>query len=130
MIFYVYLQCLILFYTVCSIGTEHHDCSWNLSCSDVTGVRRCKDQSPCTSGCFCSNETVLKDGVCSGLSSCTGMSLYLCTYLQYYHYLHVYMLSWNTYLPYSYVLRSKYLWSRSSLVFAIHKYFMKICTWF
>ena len=48
---------------VCPIGTEYRDCSWNLSCSDITGVRGCKEESPCTSGCFCSDGTVLQDGV-------------------------------------------------------------------
>ena len=65
-------------FSVCPVGTEYHGCSWNLSCSDITGVRRCKEQSPCTSGCFCSDGTVLQDGMCSNISSCTG--IYICIY--------------------------------------------------
>ena len=63
------------FYLVCPAGTAYHECSWNLSCSDITGVRRCKDQTSCTSGCFCSDGTVLKDGVCSNASYCSGTSM-------------------------------------------------------
>ena len=59
---------------VCPNGTEYRHCSWNLSCSDITGVRRCKEQSPCKSGCFCSDGTVLQDGVCTNTTSCTGIS--------------------------------------------------------
>ena len=59
---------------VCPNGTEYRHCSWNLSCSDITGVRRCKEQSPCTSGCFCSDGTVLQDGVCSNMGTCSGIT--------------------------------------------------------
>ena len=60
-------------FLACPAGTEYHECSRNLSCSDVTGVRRCKEQTPCTSGCFCSDGTVLKDEVCSNTNSCLGI---------------------------------------------------------
>ena len=63
----------VFFSLVCPIGTEYRDCTWNLSCSDIIGVRRCKEQSPCTSGCFCSNGTVLQDEMCSNISSCSGI---------------------------------------------------------
>ena len=59
---------------VCPNGTEYRHCSWNLSCSDITGVRRCKEQSPCTSGCFCSDGKVLQDGVCSNMGTCSGIT--------------------------------------------------------
>ena len=62
-------------YIACPAGNKYLDCSWNLSCSNITGVRRCKEQTPCTSGCFCSDGTVLKDGVCSNISSCSGITL-------------------------------------------------------
>ena len=60
-------------YVACPVETEYRDCSWNISCDDITGVRRCKEQSPCTSGCFCVNQTILVDGTCSDISSCSGM---------------------------------------------------------
>ena len=69
---YILLFCLL----VCLMGMAYHQCSWNLSCSDITGVRGCKDQSPCTSGCFCSDGTVLKDGMCSNTSSCSGSYIF------------------------------------------------------
>ena len=57
---------------VCPNGTEYRGCGWNLSCSDITRVRGCKEQSPCTSGCFCSDGTILQDGVCADMNSCSG----------------------------------------------------------
>ena len=70
----VIANCFVFVYTDCPVGTEYHNCSWNLSCSDITGVRRCKEQSLCTSGCFCSNKTVLINGTCSDIDSCSGMT--------------------------------------------------------
>ena len=75
----VLMFCLL----VCPMGMAYHQCSWNLSCSDITGVRSYKDQSPCTSGCFCSNGTILKDGVCSNTSSCSGS--YISTFINISH---------------------------------------------
>ena len=77
-IFFLILTAIL----ACPVGTEYHDCSWNLSCSDITGVRRCKVQSPCTSGCFCSDGTVLVNGTCSNIGSCSGITIayihYIC----------------------------------------------------
>lgn len=64
---------LTLFCTVCPAGTEYHDCSWMLSCNNITVITRCSDRYPCTSGCFCSDGTVLINGICSNISSCLGM---------------------------------------------------------
>ena len=65
---YIYIFLVL----VCPNGTEYRGCGWNLSCSDITGVRGCKEQSPCTSGCFCSDGTILQDGVCADMNSCSG----------------------------------------------------------
>ena len=73
-------------YVACPAGNEYLDCSWNLSCSNITGVRRCKEQTPCTSGCFCSDGTVLKDGVCSNASYCSGIGIWIAHGSIYYDY--------------------------------------------
>ena len=65
---------LTLFCIVCPAGTEYRDCSWNLSCSNITVIKRCKDRS-CTSGCFCSDQAVLINGICSNISSCLGITV-------------------------------------------------------
>ena len=62
-------------FLACPVGTAYHECSRNISCSDITGVRSCKEQSPCTSGCFCSDGTVLVNGTCSNISSCSGIAI-------------------------------------------------------
>ena len=81
---YVAMYMCVLLCIDCPVGTEYRDCSWDLSCSNITGVRRCKDQSSCTSGCFCSNQTVLINGTCSDISSCSGITI--CTYIHWYVY--------------------------------------------
>ena len=65
-------NCSCIYTVACPVGTEYRDCSWNLSCSHIIGVGRCREQSLCTSGCFCSNQTVLVDGMCSDTNSCSG----------------------------------------------------------
>ena len=70
--------CMYIFFVhiACPVGTEYRNCSWNLSCSDITGVRRCREQSPCSSGCFCINQTVLiNNGTCSDINSCSGKKM-------------------------------------------------------
>ena len=47
----------------CPPGMEYQMCGWNISCNDIGIVRDCSN-STCDSGCFCSNGTVLEDGVC------------------------------------------------------------------
>ena len=61
----------MLLVLACPMGTKYHDCSWNLTSNNITGFRSCnaQEQSSCTSGCFCSDGTVLKDEVCSNISS-------------------------------------------------------------
>jgi len=44
-------------------------CGWNFNCDDLTVVRNCRN-STCGSGCFCSNGTVLEDGVCVHPDTC------------------------------------------------------------
>jgi len=43
-------------------------CGLNFSCNDLGVVKDCSD--PCESGCFCSNGTVLEDGVCVHPDAC------------------------------------------------------------
>jgi len=43
-------------------------CGLNISCNDLGAVRDCS--SSCDSGCFCSNGTVLEDGVCVDPDTC------------------------------------------------------------
>jgi len=48
-------------------------CGWNISCNDLGVVRDCSDS--CDSGCFCSNGTVLEDGVCVRPDTCSSKTL-------------------------------------------------------
>jgi len=56
---------------------EYRDCSWNLTCSNVTsiGTGNCGDN--CTSGCFCAGQMVLYNGVCSNATVCSGIHIYV-----------------------------------------------------
>ena len=44
-------------------------CGWNVSCNELGVVRDCRN-STCESGCFCSNGSVLEDGICVHPDSC------------------------------------------------------------
>ena len=61
----------IIYYQVldCPPGMEYKMCGWNISCDDIGTVRDCRN-SPCESGCFCSNGYVLEDGVCVDSDTC------------------------------------------------------------
>ena len=52
---------------------EYQMCGLNISCNDFGVVRDCSDS--CESGCFCSNGTVLEDGVCVHPDSCPSENL-------------------------------------------------------
>ena len=47
---------------------EYQTCGVNISCNDFGVVRDCSNS--CESGCFCSNGTVLEDGVCVDPDTC------------------------------------------------------------
>jgi len=53
---------------------EYQTCGQNVSCSDLGLVRDCRN-STCDSGCFCSNGTVLEDGVCVDPDSCSSKTV-------------------------------------------------------
>jgi len=52
----------------CPRGMEYQMCGLNIDCRDLGVVRDCS--SSCDSGCFCSNGTVLEDGVCVNPDTC------------------------------------------------------------
>ena len=77
-----YLSCIyIRTYAGCPDGMEYRNCSWNLSCSNITSYYACVDIAACTSGCFCARKTVLKNGICSNATLCSGKALYMRIYL-------------------------------------------------
>ena len=53
----------------CPHGMEYQMCGLNIRCDDLGIVRDCRN-STCDSGCFCSNGTVLEDGVCVDPNTC------------------------------------------------------------
>ena len=54
-------------------------CGWNISCNDFGVARDCSDS--CESGCFCSNGTILEDGVCVHPDTCSSKAIKLCFYI-------------------------------------------------
>ena len=42
---------------------EYQTCGWEISCDDLSTVSSCSDLD-CSSGCFCTENIVLDDGVC------------------------------------------------------------------
>jgi len=63
--------------TDCPLGLEYRTCGWNITCNDIGNVKDCKN-STCDSGCFCSNGTVLEDGVCVDPDTCPSRDLLYC----------------------------------------------------
>ena len=59
-------------YAGCPDGMEYRNCSWNLSCSNITSYYKCDEIAACTSGCFCAGKTVLNNGICSSATLCSG----------------------------------------------------------
>ena len=59
---------------------EYRDCSWNLTCSNVTSIGSGSCEDNCTSGCFCANQTVLYNGVCSNATLCSGTHAHIYNY--------------------------------------------------
>jgi len=67
----------------CPPGMEYQMCGLNIDCSDLGVVRDCS--SSCDSGCFCSNGTVLEDGVCVDPDTCPSKILLMhCSLLKRY----------------------------------------------
>jgi len=58
----------------CPPGMEYQMCGLNIHCDDLRVVRDCRN-STCDSGCFCSNGTVLEDGVCVHPNTCPSKDL-------------------------------------------------------
>ena len=48
---------------------DYRLCDWQISCSNFSSISSGGD-SNCMTGCFCSNETVLEDGVCIHPDTC------------------------------------------------------------
>ena len=64
--------------SACPEGMEYQSCGWSLSCSHVTLLSNCEEMPSCTSGCFCTGQMVLYNGVCSNATLCSGTYEQLC----------------------------------------------------
>ena len=61
----------------CPPGMEYQMCGLSIHCHDLRVVRDCRN-STCESGCFCSNGTVLEDGVCVHHDICPSKIIWHC----------------------------------------------------
>ena len=68
-----YILCIIV--SECPPGMEYQMCGQNASCGNFGAVRYCRNIT-CQRGCFCSNGTVLQDGVCVDPTMCHSKEQY------------------------------------------------------